>query len=180
MHICLLLLIKLFIGLFSLASCQSISYVSPEIAHIQIGPTSTIEEAECWGHLRQILPSQEPAKYYLTFRLEYEQKDLAISKTSDILRKRLTQKVFFELTQIDTNQVLLKSDFTLHSSYSLITHPMVSYGQQNTNKKFLSRAAAEKIRSRLVLFFKDCKKIEHNFRKKAVIYLAMKSMTKKI
>ncbi len=145
-----------FFLLLLLFACQSIqipTYVRQNLSAIEIGNTSSIEEAELYGRLAQLLQPYGPSKYRLDFNLEYNESDLAVAKTSDILRKGLNQKVFFELTDKSSGKSLIKEQFTVYSSYSLIAEPMTSYAQQSSNKKLLAHNAAENIRYRLIVFF---------------------------
>jgi hypothetical protein len=103
--------------------------------------------------LRQLFHSSSNTEYLLNFTLEHTEDNLAISKSSDVVRKSLTQVVKFELQDKATDKILLKDTISLHSSYSLNTEPLVSYAQMDSNKKFLARRAAEVLRYRLINFF---------------------------
>jgi hypothetical protein len=149
-------MIKWLIPLLLLLSCtkiQNSSYINHELSQIEIGATNSVEEAESYHHLWALLKPQQQTKYLLNFTLSYDESTLAISKASDTLRKGLAQTLKFELIDKATNEVLLKDTIKLHSSYSLIIEPLVSYAQFDSNKKFLARRAAENLRYRLMVYF---------------------------
>jgi hypothetical protein len=146
------------IFLFLLFCCVDVKRnqgVQNELSKIEIASTNSIEEAEAYDRLSDLLIQKGQAIYDLKFSIEYTENTLAISRFSDILRKGLTQTLKFELSDKITNQVLLKDTIKTHSSYSLISEPLVSYAQMESNKKFLARRGAENLRYRLMIFFNN-------------------------
>ena len=145
-----------FLLLFLLVSCKGYKIdnnVKQQLSQIEIGQTSSIEETEAYERLYNLLQPKEPTKYLLNFKLEYSESNIAIAKTSDVMRKSLVQSVKFELLDKETDQVLLKKSIRLHSSYSSAQGPMVSYGQMTSNKKLLAIRAAEVLRYHLIMYF---------------------------
>lgn len=145
-----------FLLLFLLLSCKGYSIkpnVKQQLASIELGATSSTEEAEMYERLDNLLRPEEPSRYLLDFKLSYEESDIAISRTSDVMRKSLVQNVQFELRDKEADRVLLKKSIRLHSSYSTIQEPMVSYAQMTSNRKLLAMRAAELLRYHLILYF---------------------------
>jgi hypothetical protein len=145
-----------FLLLFLLVSCKGYSVdssVKQKLSQIEIGQTSSIEEAEAYERLSNLLQPKEPTKYLINFKLDYSGSNIAIARTSDATRKSLVQTVKFELIDKETDQVLLKKSIRLHSSYSTVQEPMVSYGQMTSNKKLLAIRAAEVMRYHLLVYF---------------------------
>jgi hypothetical protein len=145
-----------FVLLLTLLSCQTrplTTFTRAELSQIELAPSSCVEEAILYRRLEQVLRPAASTKYFLTFHIEYAEKDLAIAKTSDLLRRGLTQKVTFTLSDKKNDAVLLQKTFNMHSSYSLIAEPMVSHGQMASNKNVLALRAAENIGYQLMMFF---------------------------
>jgi hypothetical protein len=139
--------------LFSCSNAKFNKDIKNKLSCVEIGQVNSIEESECYSYLRQLFHSSSNTEYLLNFTLEHTEDNLAISKSSDVVRKSLTQVVKFELQDKATDKILLKDTISLHSSYSLNTEPLVSYAQMDSNKKFLARRAAEVLRYRLINFF---------------------------
>jgi hypothetical protein len=149
-----------FLLLFLLVGCKGYKIdndVKQQLSQIEIWQTSSIEEAEAYERLSKLLQPKEPTKYLINFKLEYSESNIAIARTSDVMRKSLVQTVKFELLDKETDQVLLKKSIRLHSSYSTIQEPMVSYGQMTSNKKLLAIRAAEILRYNLIVYFTKIK-----------------------
>jgi len=127
--------------------------VRQKLSSVEIAQPNSIEESECYYSLQKALDPSVSTEYVLSFTLEYLEDNLAISKSSDVLRKSLTQVVKFQLEDKKTQSILLKDVIRLHSSYSLNTEPLISYVQMDSNKKFLALRAAEVLRYRLISFF---------------------------
>jgi hypothetical protein len=145
-----------FLLLFLLINCKGYKIddnTKLKLSQIEIGKTSSIEEAETYERLSNLLQPKEPTKYLLNFKLDYSESNIAITRTSDVMRKSLVQTIHFELIEKETDQVLLKKSIALHSSYSTIQEPMVSNGQMTSNKKLLAIRAAEILRYHLMIKF---------------------------
>jgi hypothetical protein len=146
----------LFIVVILLSSCASVILsedIKRKLSSVEIGQVNSAEEAECYYYLQKFLDSSIGADYLLNFTLDYSEDKLAMSKSSYVTRKSLTQIIKFELQKKETQAVLLKDTIRLYSSYSLNTEPLISYAQMDSNKKFLARRAAEVLRYRLINFF---------------------------
>lgn len=154
MNICFLLLI-----LMNLGSCgfkpiyQKDSNYYQHIQAIDIQPLDTIEGAEFFNHLKNILPSTHNSKYQLITSIAFTENYSIIQNNSDILREIVTVRVNFKLIDKMNKAILLNNSFSRPSSYSTTFSPYSNLIQKQEIHKNLSIMVAEEIRNRIIIYF---------------------------
>ncbi len=122
---------------------------------IEIAPPGTIEGAEFYNQLKNIIPPSLPANYILETKLQFSQDFSIIQKNSDVLREIVTLRVSYTLKEKMTDRTILSGTFTRLSSYNTSFSP---YANSTKNQQVLMNLAiisAEEIRNRIILYIED-------------------------
>lgn len=120
---------------------------------IKIEPITTIEGTEFYHRLTSILPQKTKTKYILKVELAGTTMPATIEKNSNVLREYINQLVKYQLIDIENQKILIKEKFYQSTSYNAIFTPYASSIEKDKTGIDLTYAAAEEIRSRLILYF---------------------------
>ncbi len=123
------------------------------LSDINLAPIDSIEGADFYNHLKNILPPQKSSKYRLTCSIVQAGGFSILHSNSDILRKNITITVSYTLKD-DSGKTIESSSFSRISSYNSSGSPYSTNAQGQAAKTNLTIAAAEEVRSRLILYFK--------------------------
>ena len=127
------------------------------LAAIEIVPVSTIEGADYYNHLKNILPHSDKAKYLLDSNLKYTKSYSLIQKNSDPLRELVTIKVTYTLKDRATGKIITSGKFSRISSFNTAFSPYSNLVRQQDTHKNLSIISAEEVRNRIMLFSENNK-----------------------
>lgn len=125
---------------------------------IELAPPSTIEAAEFYNQLKNIIPPALNAAYTLESKLQFSQDFSIIQKNSDVLREIITLKVSYTLKEKMTDRIVTSGKFTRLSSYST---SFSTYENLNKNQQIITNLAivsAEEVRNRIILYIENSKK----------------------
>ncbi len=129
------------------------SEVVKNLESIEVEPIKTIEGAEFYHRLTNILPQKTTTKYILKVELAGATIPATIEKNSNVLREYINQLVKYQLIDIENQKILIKETFCQSTSYNSIFTPYASSVEKDKTGIDLAYAAAEEIRSRLILYF---------------------------
>ncbi|XVN41658.1 MAG: hypothetical protein RCO49_03955 [Rickettsia endosymbiont of Argas persicus] len=135
------------------------SKVDKDLEAIEIEPIKTIEGAEFYHRLTTILPQKTKAKYVLKAELLGITMPATIEKNSNVLREYINQLVRYKLIDIESNKILIEEKFYQTTSYNAIFTPYATSIERDKTAIDLANAAAEEIRSRLILYFTRSKNL---------------------
>jgi hypothetical protein len=124
---------------------------------IELTPTQTVEGAEFYNQLKNILPPSLAAIYILETKLAFSQDFSVIQKNSDILREMVTLKVSYIVKEKATDRTITSGNFTRLSSYNT---SFSLYSNTSTNQQILTHLAiiaAEEVRNRIILYIESNK-----------------------
>ncbi len=131
------------------------SLASNQLKLIEVEPIESIDGAEFYFYLSQIMPNSHSTKYLLKVQFTATNTPLALQKNSDILRQTINQLIHYQLIDKETNKEVTTGKFKNISSYSTTTSPYATYVDGEMASQNLSKNAAEEIHSRLILYFAD-------------------------
>ena len=130
------------------------------LRQIEVEPINTIEGAEFYDHINNILPANnKDPKFLLKTSLSYSTEHSIISKSSDVLRENHKLVTNYSLIEKATNKEITSGNFTTISSYSTTFAPYINIVRSSDASLNLAIQAAEEVRSRLILFFVSDTKI---------------------
>ncbi len=130
--------------------------VASQLKAVEIEPMRSINGAEFYHHLSNILPSSEAvAKYKLIVKFSHTSVPIALQKNAEVLRQATSQLVKYRLIDKETGNELTSGRFKQVSSYSTTFAAYAVYAEEAMTFKNLSRQAAEEIYSRLLLYFNN-------------------------
>lgn len=129
------------------------SEVVKNLESIEVEPIKTIEGSEFYHRLTSILPQKTKAKYILKAELAGATTPATIEKNSNVLREYINQLVIYQLVDIENQKILIKEKFYQSTSYNSIFTPYASSVERDETGIDLAYAAAEEIRSRIILYF---------------------------
>jgi len=124
-----------------------------DLEAIEVEAIKTIEGAEFYHRLTSILPQKTKAKYLLKAELVAATMPATIEKNSNVLREYINQLVRYKLIDIESNEILIQEKFYQTTSYNAIFTPYATNIEKEETGIDLAYAAAEEIRSRLILYF---------------------------
>ena len=147
--------------LFSLASCgfspvykENDNHTKQFLENIEITPLDSIEGADFYNHLKNILPHGNQAKYILTTNYAFTKNISIIQKNSDISRESITIKVTYTLKDKLTDNNIITEQFSRFASFNTTASPYSNNVNQQDIQKNLAIMSAEEVRNRLMLFIK--------------------------
>ncbi len=148
--------------IFTLSSCgfrpvYSESSNIKGLNNIEITQVNSVEGAELYHQLSSLLPLTSDPQYRLIASTHNTSTPLVIQKNSDTFRQSIAQKVQYQLYVLSTGKLVTSGEFVHTSSYNTTTSPYVSYVEESAVRMNLIKQAAEKIRTRLILFFENNK-----------------------
>lgn len=129
--------------------------VSGPLNAIEISPISSVEGAELYHYLSDLLPLKREPLYNLRVTFTYFGSPIAVQKNSDIIRENVSHIVQFELRDIVTNNIVTSGKFKQMTSYNTTFSPYGSYIEKEHTSKNLTKYSSEEIRRRLILYFKS-------------------------
>lgn len=124
-----------------------------QLHNIDIEAINTIEGAEFYNQLKNILPHGPNAKYQLITNLSFSENYSIIQTNADVLRETITVNVNFKLINKSTSEVLISNNFSKLYSYSITFSPYSNLVQKQEILKNLSLMVAEEIRNRIIIHF---------------------------
>ena len=125
---------------------------------IELAPPYTIEGAEFYNQLKNIIPPSLHADYILESKLQFAQDFSIIQKNSDVLREIIILKVSYTLKEKITDKTITSGKFTRLSSYNT---SFSTYENLNRNQQTLTNLAiisAEEVRNRIILYIENSQK----------------------
>ncbi|RTK93641.1 MAG: hypothetical protein EKK61_00855 [Rickettsiales bacterium] len=126
-----------------------------QLQNIEIESINSIEGAEFYNQLKNILPHQHDAQYQLVTTLSFSENYNIIQNKADVFSEIVTVYVNFKLLDKTTDQVLLNSSFSKPSSYNTTFSPYSNLIQKHDILKNLSIMVAEEIRNRIIIYFSN-------------------------
>lgn len=127
--------------------------IDKNLEAIEVEPIKTIEGAEFYHRLTSILPGYGKAKYLLKAELTAATMPATIEKNSDVSRQYINQLVKYKLINIETSKILIEEKFYQNTSYNTVFTPYATNIERDKTGIDMAHAAAEEIRSRLILYF---------------------------
>ncbi len=125
---------------------------------IELAPPCTIEGAEFYNQLKNIIPPPLHTEYILESKLQFSQDFSIIQRNSDVLREIITLKVSYILREKMTDKTITSGKFTRLSSYNT---SFSTYENLNKNQQTLTNLAiisAEEVRNRIILYIENSQK----------------------
>ncbi|MES2214633.1 MAG: hypothetical protein V4485_01240 [Pseudomonadota bacterium] len=123
------------------------------IPSIEIAPINSVEGAEFYHRLSDIIDNNENARYQLQVKLVYTSSPLVISKDSDVLEQNVALDVHSDLLDKQTGLITKIRDFRIVGSYNAIFSPYISYTAEAAEKTNLAIRAADEVHKCLSVFF---------------------------
>ena len=129
------------------------------LQEIELAQPSTIEGAEFYNQLKNIIPPTAlHANYILESKLQFTQDFSIIQRNSDVLREIVTLKVSYTLKEKMSGKTITSGKFTRLSSNNTSFSP---YENLNKNQQTLTNLAiisAEEVRNRIILYIENSPK----------------------
>ena len=122
---------------------------------IEISPIASMEGAELYRYLSDLLPLKREPLYILKISFVNTESPIAIQKNSDVIRENVSHIVYYELQDIRTGKVATSGKFKQMTSYNSTFYPYASYVEREHTTKNLTKYSSEEIRRRLILYFKS-------------------------
>jgi len=129
--------------------------VSSSLDAIEISQIPSMEGAELYRYLSDLLPLKVDPLYVLKISFTSTGSPIAIQKNSDVIRENVSHTVQFELLDIKTAKVLTSGKFKQMTSYNSTFSPYGSNVEREHTAKNLTKYSSEEIRRRLILYFKS-------------------------
>lgn len=152
-------MLRFFIILFLLSGCGFVpmhsTFYEESLSQIEIKPISSIAGAELYHSLHSFFRSSKDTKYLLHIKIIASGYPIAIDKSSDMLRESVNQNISYQLIDKTSSKVLTSGQFNNCSSYSTNFSPYANYVEKEKSSEILTKYAAEEIRTRLILYFKQ-------------------------
>jgi hypothetical protein len=120
---------------------------------IKINPIDSLDGAELYHHLSNLIKTSDDGQYQLNVKLEYLSSPLAITKDSNIVQQSATQLVSYDLIDQSTHRQITSGNFRLTGSYNAMFSAYESHTEEQQTKANLAGRAAEEIRLRLIMYF---------------------------
>jgi hypothetical protein len=126
---------------------------------VEIESIPSIAGAELYQYLSELIPYCGVTKYRLTVNLSYLNSSGIIKRNSDVSREITTQLVQYKLLDMQNQQVVTSGQFNNISSYNTATSPYTTYIESESILETMALQAAEEVRTRLILFFDELKRV---------------------
>ena len=127
------------------------------LGNIEISPISSVNGANFYNHLENILPHGNRIKYLLTSNITFLKDISIIQKNSDILREIITVKVTYTLTDKKTGKTITSGKFSRLASFNTTFSPYSNLVKQQDIQKNLAVMSAEEVRNRIMLYIENNK-----------------------
>ena len=128
------------------------------LQEIELTQPSTIEGAEFYNQLKNIIPPSLPAKYILETKLNFSQDFSIIEKNSDALREIITLKVSYILKEKINDKIITSGKFIRLSSYNTSFSTYTNLTQNQQSLMHLAIISAEEVRNRIILYIENSQK----------------------
>jgi hypothetical protein len=128
------------------------------LQEIELTQPSTIEGAEFYNQLKNIIPPSLPAKYILETKLSFSQDFSIIEKNSDALREIITLKVSYILKEKINDKIITSGKFIRLSSYNTSFSTYTNLTQNQQSLMHLAIISAEEVRNRIILYIENSQK----------------------
>lgn len=147
---------------FSLSSCgfRPVYKVSNNktydfLKKIELAPINTIEGAEFYNQLKNIIPPASKAQYILETTLLYSNGFSIIESNSDVLREMITLNVKYKIKDKFNDKIIMSGKFTRLSSYN--TNSSLYANSERNQQALIDLAitAAEEVRNRIILYIEN-------------------------
>jgi len=125
------------------------------LENVDITMINSVEGADFYHHLQNIMPHGPAAKYTLTTNCSFIKSISVIQKNSDILRELVTIKVSYELKDKSTGDTITSGQFSRLSSFNTTFSPYSNVVSQQDTQKNLAIMSAEEVRNRIMMFIKN-------------------------
>jgi len=125
---------------------------------IELARPSTIEGAEFYNQLKNMIPPSLPAEYILETKLNFSQDFSIIEKNSDVLREVIALKVSYLLKEKVTDRIITSGRFTRLSSYNTSFSTYTNLTQNQQSILHLATISAEEVRNRIILYIENSQK----------------------
>lgn len=122
------------------------------IPEIQINPINSVDGAELYGHLSDLLHNTQGARYVLDIKLTYSSSPLAITKSSDVVQQSAAQSVTYTLLDQSTGKTISGS-FAVSGSFNTTSSAYATHVEEKRAAINLARQAAAEIHRRLMIYF---------------------------
>lgn len=124
------------------------------IENIEIVPINSIEGADFYNHLSNLLPHGDNPKYVLSVSQVYSNEISIIQKNSDVLREAVKITINYSLSDKLSGKILTNGSFSRFSSYNTTFSPYSNSIKKQDIRKNLSISSAEEVRNRIMLYNK--------------------------
>ena len=147
--------------LFFLTSCgfrpvyRSEDTTRKFLEHIEISPITSVNGADFYNHLKNILPYGNEIKYILTNNITFIKDISIIQENSDILREIITVRVTYTLIDKGTGKIITSGKFSRLSSFNTTFSPYSNLVKQQDIQRNLAMISAEEVRNRIMLFIEN-------------------------
>lgn len=125
------------------------------LEHIEISPIASVNGADFYNHLENILPYENEIKYILTSNIAFLKDISIIQENSDILREIITVRVTYTLTDKGTGKIITSGKFSRLSSFNTTFSPYSNLVKQQDIQRNLAMMSAEEVRNRIMLFIEN-------------------------
>lgn len=122
------------------------------LGQIELSSMQSIEGADFYNRLKNILPYGREKKYLLKTTLSFSKDFSIIQKNSDILREMVAARVSYSLRDKETGKIRISGSFSRLSSFNTTFSPYSNQVQQYNVQKNLAIMSAEEVRNRIMLF----------------------------
>ncbi|MDG1436558.1 MAG: hypothetical protein P8P83_02080 [Rickettsiaceae bacterium] len=130
------------------------------LANIEIIPINSIEGADFYNHLKNILPHSdmsEAVQYTLSTSLNFTKGISVIQGNADIFREVVTVNVSYILKNKLTGKKVASGGFARLASFNTTFSPYSNNVYQQGAEKNLAIAASEELRNSIMLFIENNK-----------------------
>lgn len=92
------------------------------------------------------------ARFVVTFIIDEQYEDIDVREDEKVLRKNITNKLDFSVTDNITQKVVFSSQSLVSSAFNRVAEPYANYVAESNTKKQISILLAEDIQKQLLLF----------------------------
>lgn len=132
---------------------QQLAVDMKELRKIYVEPIDSILGSEYYEAIYDLLQPIEPTDYILITTLNHKKEIAVLEQSSDVLRERIVAIANYKLIRRTDGKEINGGSVKLTLSYSTTFEPYSNELRSSDSSSKLSRAVAEEIRNRLILFF---------------------------
>jgi hypothetical protein len=125
------------------------------LENIDVEMINSIEGADFYNHLQNILPHGPAAKYTLTTNCAFIKSISIIQKNSDVFRELITIKLSYKLRNKITGDKITSGSFSRLSSFNTAFSPYSNLVSKQDIQKNLAIMSAEEVRNRIMTFLQN-------------------------